>query len=248
MLQIRSAGQSHVGGRRRNEDACGQLRVGERHCLCLSDGAGGHGGGDIAADIVVHTVLSLFEITPVVSVTSATRLIEAAQGAVLLAKQTHTEDMHATCALVLIDQEREEAVWAHVGDSRVYCFRDGKVLFQTRDHSLVQSMIDAGYGGLELTRTHPQRNLLTSAIGNPEGVEVSVPDSALGLHAGDCFLICSDGWWEHVHERQMEERLQRATDMAEWLEQMAMLIHADPAPLHDNYTAIAAQLSDGLEP
>ncbi|PLK49897.1 PP2C family serine/threonine-protein phosphatase [Uliginosibacterium sp. TH139] len=244
MLALYSAEQSHIGARRRNEDACGQVRVGECVCLCVSDGAGGHSGGDVAARIVVETVLDMFEASPGVSSAVAARLIEAAHGAVLVAKQDHVDDMHATCALLLIDLERREAVWAHAGDSRVYFFRAGEVVFQTRDHSLVQTMIDAGYGGLELTRTHPQRSLLTSAIGNLEGIEVSVSGEALPLHAGDCFLVCSDGWWEHVHETQMVTTLAEAASMPDWLERMARVVSADPAPRHDNYTAIAVRLQD----
>lgn len=247
MLEIRSAQQSHIGDRRRNEDACGQRRVGHRLCCCVSDGAGGHGGGDIAAGIVVDTVLGMFEASPEVSSAAAARLIEAAHGAVLVTKQTHVDDMHATCALLLVDLERHEAVWAHAGDSRVYCFRNGELLFQTRDHSLVQTMIDAGYGSVEMTRTHPQRSLLTSAIGSQEGIEVSVSGEALPLLSGDCFLICSDGWWEHVHELQMVQLLGLQPEMPEWLERMAQLVRDDPEPRHDNYTAIAVRvLADDL--
>ena len=82
--------------------------------------------------------------------------------------------MHATAVLLLIDQHDRLAVWGHVGDTRIYLFRRGRVAFQTRDHSLVQNMIDAGYGSVDMIRTHPQRSLLTSAIGSSEAISLSV--------------------------------------------------------------------------
>lgn len=247
MLEALTAHASHIGGRRRNEDACAYWLSDAGCCWCVADGAGGHGGGDVAARLVVDHVLQGFSACPEVSVDSAARLIRTAHEEVMRAKQVHgADDMHATCALLLLDRQKQLAVWGHVGDSRVYLFREGLLVFQTRDHSLVQNMIDAGYGNTEMIRTHPQRSLLTSAIGNAGELELSIAAEPLPVQAGDQFLLCSDGWWEYVREDTMQLKLADSADVDIWLSSMADLIACDGKPNHDNYTAIAVSLAAAL--
>jgi serine/threonine protein phosphatase PrpC len=246
MLEIQTFHHSHTGGRRRNEDACAYWVSEAGCCWCVSDGAGGHGGGDIASKLVIDTVLARFAADPQVSAEKVLELLDAAHQAVWQAKQAKGADnMHATCVVLLLDRSRQLAVWAHAGDSRLYHFRGGSLRSQTRDHSLVQSMIDAGYGDPELTRTHPQRSLLTSAIGNTGELTVTVSGELEPVAAGDVFLLCSDGWWELVHELQMEESLARHPGVADWLAEMAALIAQDGGSQHDNYTAIGVSLEAG---
>lgn len=245
MLIAQTAQESRTGNRRRNEDMCGYWRSPAGSCWCVSDGAGGHGGGDVAARLVVDSVLQRFAAAPEVSPENAIALLEAAHQAVMQAKQREgAADMHATCVLLLVDCERQLAVWGHAGDSRVYFFRQGCLQSQTRDHSLVQSMIDAGYGGTEMLRTHPQRSLLTSAIGNAGELHLSVSDEPLALEAGDSFLLCSDGWWEHVHEDQMQLSLRRSRGVHDWLQDMEQVLLQDGSSNRDNYTAIVVRLQE----
>ena len=95
------------------------------------------------------------------------------------------DDMHATAVALLIDPRQGLAVWGHVGDSRIYLFRRGHLAYQTRDHSLVQNMIDAGFGSVAMIRTHPKRSLLTSAIGAKESIALSVSAEPLVLQPGE---------------------------------------------------------------
>lgn len=239
MIETQTAHLSRIGGRRRNEDACGYWGSPRGGCWVVSDGAGGHGSGDVASRMVVSTVLERFAATPRVDAEFAVALLEAAHQTVMAAKQAKgADDMHATCVLLLIDPEGERAVWAHAGDSRLYLFRDGKPVYQTRDHSLVQSMIDAGYGTTEMIRSHPQRSLLTSAIGNAGELELSVSGEPLRLRLDDVFLLCSDGWWEYVEEAQMQTLLADTDTMQGWLERMAAQIEAQAGKDNDNYTAV----------
>lgn len=240
MIETQTAYLSRIGGRRRNEDACGYWSSAQGCCWVVSDGAGGHGSGDVASRMVVSTVLERFAATPRVDAEFAVALLETAHQTVMAAKQAKgADDMHATCVLLLIDPQGERAVWAHAGDSRLYLFRDGRLAYQTRDHSLVQSMIDAGYGTTDMIRSHPQRSLLTSAIGNAGELELSVSGDPLPLRLDDVFLLCSDGWWEYVEEAQMQALLHDADTMQGWLERSAAQIEAQAGKDNDNYTAVA---------
>jgi len=249
MLDLQTAYISRIGQRKRNEDACGYWTSDKGCCWVLSDGAGGHGSGDRAAQMVVSTVLEHFARTPDTGEAAAIALLEAAQAAVMDEKLAHPEgdNMHATAALLLIDPVRHDAVWAHVGDTRIYLFRKGELIHQTRDHSLVQSMIDAGYGDMESIRTHPQRSLLTSAIGNADELSLSVSGKPMHLEAGDSFLICSDGWWEYVDETEMKRDLEATASSADWLERMAAIVDMQDGQHSDNYTAIAVRVDEAAE-
>lgn len=246
-VDVSTAYLSRVGGRRRNEDACGYWLSEGGCCWVVSDGAGGHGGGDVASRMVVQTILDRFAAYPVVSTESVIGLIEVAHDTVMNAKESQPAgvDMHATCVVLLIDRVTGGAVWAHAGDSRVYLFRAGELVFQTRDHSLIQSMIDAGYGSPDLVRTHPQRSLLTSAIGNAGELVVSVSGDPVQMGEGDVFMLCSDGWWEYVDESGMQQTLAQAQDMEHWLQTMAEVIGKQAPEGNDNYTAVGIRLVAG---
>lgn len=239
-LDVHTAHLSRTGGRKRNEDSCGYWTSDAGCCWVVSDGAGGHGGGDVASRLVVKTVLERFAANPVVSSEMAVNLLETAHAELMKAKEQQPAgpDMHATCVLLMIDREQGQAVWGHAGDSRAYLFRNGQLTYQTRDHSLVQSMIDAGYGSTDLIRTHPQRSLLTSAIGNAGELVISVSGDPVPTDAGDVFMLCSDGWWEYVDEAHMQRILTEASSADAWLESMADIVERDAGTDNDNYTAV----------
>jgi serine/threonine protein phosphatase PrpC len=131
-----------------------------------------------------------------------------------------------------------------VGDSRIYLFRRGHLAYQTRDHSLVQNMIDAGFGSVSMIRTHPKRSLLTSAIGAKESIALSVSAEPLALQPGDVFLMCTDGWWEYVEEPEMERLLDEAASPEEWLARMGDAIRQRAPAENDNYTAVCVRLAE----
>ena len=246
MLDLETSRISDIGGRQRNEDACGGWQSGATGCWVLSDGAGGHGSGDMASRLVVSTVLQTFGHGPEVSGTRALALLQAANAAVMQEKTSGAShnDMHATACILLLDLAARHAIFGHVGDSRIYHFRQSSLLSRTRDHSLVQQMLDAGYGDDRLLRSHPRRNLLTSAIGAAGVIEFSVSSRPVEVLPGDTFLLCSDGWWGLLEESAMLALLQRQPAPACWLEAMAGAIrHGAPAG-HDNYSAICVSTRD----
>ena len=163
-----------------------------------------------------------------------------------VARRKRTEhryaDMSTTVAALLIDLARGQALWAHLGDSRVYLFRNARLHAMSKDHSLTQQLIDAGYARAEQLRVHPQRNILFAAIGAEGDTQVELSAGAVGLLPGDALLMCSDGLWEWVMEADMERTLAQSSSPDQWLAAMCRLADdniANTGKVRDNYSAYA---------
>jgi len=236
---------SKPGGRRYNEDAGGESMSERGCCLVLADGAGGHGGGDTAARTAIHRILTDFAASPSIDRDALTEFVSAANAAVVDGQSTAPElaDMRTTLAMVAVDPATRCAAWCNAGDTRIYLFRSGRMIYRSRDHSVVQEMVDAGLLGPDAPRTHPQRNVLTSGLGGGE-VLLNLNEAPVPLFAGDVFLLCTDGFWEYVEEPDMERTLAESADAASWIAAMEPVLLARVPPEHDNYTALAAWVVD----
>ena len=152
--------------------------------------------------------------------------------------------MRATAVILAIDTMERSAVWGHVGDSRLYCFREGRIIMQTRDHSISQTMVDAGYIKAEEIRNAPNRSKLYAALGNKEQFETEVIPSVFSLKSGDVFLLCSDGLWEYVIENEMEQLLADAASAVEWVQLLEDKVLAKGHLGQDNYSALVVWCRD----
>ena len=244
-MQLEISALSKPGGRDPNEDALGfwsEAGV----CLCVvADGAGGHGGGDVASKLAVHTILGRFRESPDCTQEAVLRALHEANEAII-ARQRAGEvvaDMRATAVVLAIDAGRPSACWGHLGDSRLYLFRHGRVLLQTRDHSVVQRMVDAGYLRLDQLRHAPERSRLFAALGHEENFEPALGETAFPIEAGDAFMLCTDGFWEHVDESEMEQALAEVTSAEAWLQRMESQVVARGGKGQDNYSALAVWCS-----
>jgi len=244
-MRLDIASLTRLGGRQVNEDACGYWTSDQSCCWVVSDGAGGHGGGDVASRTVVSTILKEFAARPEVSVDSITGYLRRAQEAVIEEQRTASQlrDMRATVAVLLVDRARNSALWGHVGDTRIYCFRKGRIVMKTRDHSVVQSMFDAGLGDYASLRNHPYRGVLLSALGGKEAFETSIAQSPMGLEDGDALLMCTDGLWDHVDDALMERLLTSSKSAEAWLMAMENELLKTANSNCDNYTAMAVWVS-----
>lgn len=242
-LALNVAEVSSVGGRSSNQDAIGRAERGELACFVVSDGAGGHEGGEVAARTVVQSVLSNFSEKPGFSADATPAMVAEAAIAVARSKKQRPalQGMSATVALALVDRAGAQATWAHMGDTRIYLFRGGRLLQATRDHSMVQQMIDAGLAAGADPRSHPKRNVLYAAIGTENEVQPSV-QPPLALQAGDAILICTDGLWEWVAEPQMELLLAQSSSAQQWLDAICAVADERSGLVHkarDNFSAQA---------
>jgi PPM family protein phosphatase len=235
---------SEQGGRSYNEDACGHWRSEHQLCCVLADGAGGHGGGDIASKLAVRDLVGRFSAAPTRDGPALAVLLRQTNDALREERTPGTtrQDMHSTVVCLVIDFQGHRAHWAHVGDSRMYWLRDGTVLQRTSDHSLVQALVDAGMLTDEAVRSHPKRSELRSALGlEPEALEVSSGTGEAEVRAGDVFLLCTDGLWEYVDDAVLTSSLLASDSPRAWLDSLALEVRRNTTnkPSHDNYTALA---------
>jgi serine/threonine protein phosphatase PrpC len=249
MLTLDIALLSDAGGRRYNEDACGHWASERQLCCVLADGAGGHGGGDVAARLAVQELIGRFSQAPSHNASGLGDLLRATNEALIGQRVPGTarEDMHSTVVCLVVDFVDQHAHWAHAGDSRLYWFRAGQLLDRTRDHSHVQALVDAGVIAEHDVRRHPKRSELRSALGIAGDVlEVSSADGRQPVLAGDAFLLCTDGLWEYVDDVTIAQALLAADSPRAWLDALAaaVLEAAAHKTSHDNYTALAVWAHD----
>jgi serine/threonine protein phosphatase PrpC len=232
---------SKTGGREVNEDACGFWSTPEA-CFCaLSDGLGGHYGGEVASKLAVRNALDWFRATPECSRRAIEASLRAGNFAIIHEQQrdARLKQMRATAVILSVDTKRSLAFWGHTGDSRLYCFRHARIICQTRDHSVMQTMVDAGYLQSSDVRISPNRSKLLAALGNEEQFLADIIPAAFPLLDGDVFLLCSDGLWEYVEEEDMERMLLASDSASEWLKALENQVLARGHKGQDNYSAIA---------
>jgi serine/threonine protein phosphatase PrpC len=238
-ITIIQAVLSSKGGRSINEDCCGHEHNGFRHHYVLADGAGGHARGDVASRIVVDTVLGyLRQASPDASVLKEAILFAGSCIAQQRTPGVDEKNMCSTVALLTLNTNTLEAQWAHLGDSRIYWFRRGRLISVTKDHSIAQGMVDAGVGSQDTLKDNLCRNMLYAAVG-AEGDTLPEVSELEKIEDGDAFLLCSDGFWDSLDEAQMTKRLICSASVEDWLVLLESDIKGKMLEGHDNYSAVA---------
>ncbi|WP_373988476.1 PP2C family serine/threonine-protein phosphatase [Duganella sp. BuS-21] len=247
--------ESHIGGRKVNQDRMGYSFTREALLLVLADGMGGHLRGEIAASVALQTISTLFQRQAQPYVKKPQRFLEEA----LLAAHTDihqyrhlhqlAETPRTTIVACLI--QHNTATWAHCGDSRLYWTRDGRILGRTRDHSHVESLIAKGLAQPSERATHPDRNKLWNCLGADSAPRVEVGGGA-GLLPGDMVLLCSDGLWSMLPDDEILQRLHAQTVVRAVPEMLQTALQA-AGDGSDNVTALAitwqgGSVTDSMDP
>lgn len=205
-MQIEHAQLSLLGNREENQDRAVVAVEGDSAFLAVVDGMGGHAEGARAAEVAIEAMLAELSTPsrPLFDPEGLLHLImgRAHEAVVALGRQLPSEVRpRATCAACLV--QGQSAYWAHVGDSRVYMLRGGRVLERTRDHSHVELLLRAGRITEGQAQDHPMRNFVECCLGG----DPALPEMTLGgrraLQPGDVLLLCSDGLWAGVTESQI---------------------------------------------
>ncbi len=241
-LRIDVVSFTYDGGRDYNEDAVGECEAfGAIRLLMLADGAGGQGGGDVAARTALDAARAEFFRMPAFSQDTLRRCIRKADEAVR-AKQTsetRLSRMASTFVALLADYRRGEVLLGNLGDSRCYVFRGDRVIAQSYDHSLVQRFVDAGLYPVEKLRQHPKRNVLYASLGaNEEAVPPYFSELPVQLQPGDGALLCSDGVWELLDDALLGQMHSNSATVQVWRDQVIAAVRSRMPVGHDNFSAI----------
>lgn len=244
LLHIEHAALSLLGHREENQDRCAVVLGEGAVLLVVVDGMGGHADGAAAAEAAVSAMVDEFRNTPqplfdpdgFLHLT----LGRAHDAVVALGTQLPNEIRpRATCAVCLV--QGNSAHWAHIGDSRVYLLRHGRVAERTRDHSHVELLLRTGRITETQAATHPMRNFVEFCIGGEPALPEMTLSGRRALRPGDVLLLCSDGLWSGMTDEQLGALAGYAPEqpLAQSLAQLAEHAVLVNAPMADNTTAVA---------
>jgi serine/threonine protein phosphatase PrpC len=171
----------------------------------IADGMGGHEGGQEASRLAVETVREVYD--QAFRDDPQAALVEsfaAAHARIQDYADRHPafQGMGTTCTALVL--RGRQLYFAHVGDSRLYLVRDGSILRLTRDHSYVGRLVESGIVRAEDAEKHPQRHILTAALGAGRELSVDSAQRSVALLEGDDLLLCTDGLWSVVTEDELE--------------------------------------------
>ena len=209
--------------------------------LIVADGMGGHAAGDLASRVCVETAVSSIEGSgETETIPILAEAVQKANRAVLkkAAEKPEYAGMGTTIVAAVIDGNTLYV--ANVGDSRLYLIDDDRIDQITLDHSLVAEMVRSGRISPEQMRNHPEKNIITRAVGGEENVEVDFFD--VGLHKGDVVLLCSDGLTNMVEDEQIFRIVRREKTLRDAGQKL--ISAANSAGGRDNISVVLARLTD----
>ena len=233
-MQLSAYAYTNRGGRDHNEDS---LRASaEQGIFVLADGLGGHRCGEVASQAAVDAIFTGMAQAEALEEASLLDLFRSANEELLRRQaQPGQEEMRTTA--VALKLAGSTAVWAHIGDSRLYRFSNGELAGVTADHSVTYRKFLGGEISYMDVYHDDDRSRLLRVLGKepcrPEAGQAAVSP-------GDAFLLCSDGFWELILEKKMESALKKADSPAAWLEAMEKIVEKNGRNKEmDNYSAIA---------
>jgi PPM family protein phosphatase len=240
----RAASASHIGGRDEQQDAvaCFASGDGRSHLLVVADGMGGHQGGALAAGIVIGVAEQLWGNRDKAPDNPHTFLETLCQQAHETIRQKGSElglTPLSTVAALLTTPNR--AWWVHVGDSRVYGFRDGTLVLRTEDHTVVRKLVRTGQLGEAEHQGHPEQHKLLRGLGGDDTLRTSHGQMAMTPNTG--FVICSDGFWNVMASEELAEMLNSKEAMATCMRSAA--VAAERGGVEGDNVTVAILLPDG---
>lgn len=228
---MKSIGVSKIGlVRQRNED---RFYIGDSFCI-VTDGMGGYKGGEIASTMVVDTLAADMQRWQDVSADALRQAVAKANMAVYdWVKTTPALEGMGTTAVVAY-VTGSDLYWANVGDSRLYVFHEDRLTQISTDHSMVQALYEAGELKADDMLQHPQRNVLTRAVG--VGPVVDIDAGVYKVMPGDRILLCSDGLTGYIEQAVIEEAFRKEAKDERLIEDLMTLVYDQGA--RDNVTIV----------
>jgi serine/threonine protein phosphatase PrpC len=229
---------SNKGGREKNEDTLGYSNEKGRGNFVLADGLGGYKNSETASKLAVDNILFAMKESKHLDAETLSEILQATN-ALILEKQKALDFKNMKTTAVALDINGNKAMWAHIGDSRLYYFTGNEIGAVTKDHSVSYKKYLSGDISYRDINADDDRSSLLGVLGNKDKCSPSISGEPITLRDGDAFLLCSDGFWEYVYNDEMLIDFLKSKTPKEWAEFM-LLRHIDRAkPGHDNHSLIA---------
>ena len=221
---------SSIGNRETNEDSVRVVKYHNGVFAVIADGLGGMESGELASEIALKEFLSKFNTRHF----SDKEMISATYRANSAVRECQSVDAKMCSTLAALWMKNNKALVCYVGDTRIYQIRDGRIIYQSVDHSVSQLAVLMGEITPDEIRNHKDRNKLVRAVG--ADIDIKPQTDTLRVRADDAFLICSDGFWENIIESDIIKHRGTCIDANEWLSEMRKQI---TSLADDNNSAIA---------
>jgi serine/threonine protein phosphatase PrpC len=240
-MKFEIAHYSMRGMRPSNEDRIAVVERDNAVLMIVADGLGGHRGGEIAAELLVQTMTHAFQsirtrILDKPSAFLALSIMQAHHAIVRRGKASLSAIQPRTTCVACVVQNGY-AYWAHVGDSRLYHFRHGRLKERTQDHSTVEELRKDGLVSEDEMRAHPQKGRLLNCVGGPNKPTIELGEE-VALSRDDVLLLCSDGLWEAHTPEELIRFLSHKGSLEEGLEESLFSAEKRMGDRCDNISAV----------
>jgi serine/threonine protein phosphatase PrpC len=242
---------SRLGNRKTNQDRLGVVETRNAILLVVADGLGGHAGGDLAAETVVNCAIRLFNSAkhpirnPGVFINE---IFLRAQREVLSLANAYQPPLKAKSTCVICIIQEGFAYWGHLGDSRLYVIRGQSVANRTIDHSKVEDLYQKGLITEREKTTHPDKNLITRCVGSESRRPRPTIAPVFPLQRGDIILLCSDGLWSPLSDKDIIKGLQKQ-NLNDAIEDLASDAEESSYPQSDNVSVVGFRwLDNAVQP
>ena len=230
-----------IGDRETNQDSMVHKVSSNYGLFVVADGLGGHHAGEMASQFFCQGIVrQAFRYQKLISKSKKNAeqvLIKWVKSAIndmedLFSGDARAIDSHTTCAILYLDEHITATV--HCGDSRIYRLNEKQVIWRTKDHSSIQEQLDEGLIAESEMGLHPEQNQLTRTINiqNIHQVEINIYPP---IEKGETFILCTDGFWEFVKEKDLLQLAAPETGINE-LKKLAKLMHFRAQGRADNLT------------
>ena len=236
------------GGRDYNQDFVAYDAGEKDACLVVCDGLGSYIGSEVASRLCATKIVETYRYVKDTDKDRAflpelsRAYVQTAHNYVVDFKEQNPSIRASCTTVVSVVTNLNYTVISHIGDTRAYLMRGGKLIFQTRDHSLARAAVDLGQIPLSGIRDHKDQNKLTRVLGSDYYIAPDCEIIAEPLLPGDGFIICTDGFWEYVYDEEMEADFAASATPSEALERMEARLLVRCGKRNDNYSAIIAMV------
>jgi len=224
-----------------NEDAVEISEINNGLLAVLCDGVGGDNGGDLAARIALKSAMHFFSASENENYLERIKqAIEESNNFVLNHSYSSTPLKNMATTLEMVYFKKNFVFWGHIGDSRIYHLKSKRLNQITKDHSLVQKLLDEGYITHKQAEDHPQKNVIIKALGDNEIIEPDVSKIKLNENEQNRFFICSDGVSNLISAAELEEVL-NMSDLEEIKNRIITMVKLRGAV--DDYSFIVIEIA-----